>query len=160
MPLPIQPVTQAEWDEAPTVHDLMARGLRLVLRDPKGERMAYDIRSHMRRLVASISQTKRAREVVDTVFGFHGEVMQASTTRIVVDFDDGGPMIHLRAWNDAYVIISSYADGASKTYAVGYLYEERLLWSDEIRLSEVRSRFDRTTSEGRRFAERLELISG
>jgi hypothetical protein len=157
MPLPIEPVTEAEWAKAPTVHDLLVRGRHIAMRDPQRERLGCDVRGHMRRLTSMTMQTMRARKVMETAFGFRGEVMQASTTRVVVDHAMGGPLIQLRAWNDAYAVISSYKDGSIETYSVGHLTGGRLLWSDELRLRDLRERFDRDNHHGHRLAEALGL---
>lgn len=160
MPLPIMPVSQDEWDRAPTAHRLLVKQAALVLRDGRPLLPSHRVLARMRRLTTTMSQTMRARQVLGTVFGFRTEVLQTSTTRVVADVAEGGPLIHLRAWNGADVVIASYDHGGRDTYSVGRFDGERHLWSDEIRLDDVRDQFDRDHHAGYRMAEAIGLRKG
>jgi hypothetical protein len=160
MPLAIYDVSQEEWDAAPTAHRVLVTEVHLDIRDHRPKHAAHDVFARMRRLTVHVAQVTRARHVMTHLFmrrPGHDPVLSASTTRVVVDQAEGGPLIHLLAWNGARFVVASYDHGRYETYSLGRLDGERYLWTDELRLEDLAERLNRNEIRGQDLVELVRL---
>jgi hypothetical protein len=130
MPLPM---TEPDWEKAPTVYRVIVDRTPLPVHDarPAGTGLAAALRRRFRRTLGM----GRAMDALETMFGrIQGEepALSASVTRVSVELSDDAVMIHLLLWNGTRVTATCYDYDGRRTYAIGHLSPGGWLWTSEL----------------------------